>query len=101
MAARRINVGKGFFVVGVLSLVAFVGTVMLADRTEAAWRDERADVQDNNVARVGTGQDLDAYPDAPLLVRQTVPIAIGAALVVAVVGVIIVLLAVIASGQRR
>jgi hypothetical protein len=50
---------------------------------------------------VGTGQDLDAYPDAPLLVRQTVPIAIGAALVVAVVGVIIVLLAVIASGQRR
>jgi hypothetical protein len=77
-----------------------VGTYALAERQEDTWRDDRAEVVDTNVDKVGTGQELDEYPGAPLIVRQTTPLAIGAALVVAVVGTVIVLLSVIVARLR-
>jgi hypothetical protein len=100
MASRRITVGKGFAVVLALTLFTFVGTYVLAEREEDRWRDERAEVLDGNVDKVGTGQELDEYPGAPLIVRQTTPLAIGAALVVAVVGSVIVLLSAIVARLR-
>jgi hypothetical protein len=100
MASRRITVDKGFALVLGLALFAFVGTYALAERQEDTWRDDRAEVVDTNVDKVGTGQELDEYPGAPLIVRQTTPLAIGAALVVAVVGTVIVLLSVIVARLR-
>jgi hypothetical protein len=100
MASRRITVGKGFAIVLGLALFAFVGTYVLAERQEDRWRADRAEVVAGNVDKVGTGRDFDEYPGAPLIVRQTAPISIGAALVVAVVGSVIVLLSAIVARLR-
>jgi hypothetical protein len=100
MASRRIAVDKGFALVIALALFAFVGTYALAEREENNWREDRAEVLDGNVDKVGTGQELDEYPERPLIVRQSTPFAIGAALVVAVVGSVIVLLSAIVARLR-
>jgi hypothetical protein len=76
-------VDKGFALVIVLALCAFVGTYAVAERQEDQWRGDSAEVLDENIDRVGTGQGSAPYPERPLLVRQTTPIAIGAALIVA------------------
>lgn len=88
--------GKGFAVVFVLALVALIGTIRIASSEEDDWIDERGDVAAENAGRLGTGQDLKDPPDAPLIVEHTALVAIGASLVVAVVGSILVLLFVIA-----
>jgi hypothetical protein len=69
----------------------------MANGARRDWINERGDVAAENAGRIGTRQEQLEYPDAPLIVAHTGLVAIGAALVVAVIGTIIVLLAVIAT----
>lgn len=91
----------GFFVVFVLALIAFVVPFKMEPPAERQWINDRSEVVSENVGRLGTTKDPLPYPDAPLIVAHTGLVALGAALIVAVIGTIIVLLFAIASGQRR
>ena len=89
--------GRAFFAVGVLALFAFVGTSVLAERERDRWdADSMATMREN----IGSGQAWEPPPDEPLLVRYETPIAVGVALVVAVVGSVIVLLSAIVARLR-
>jgi hypothetical protein len=93
--------GKGFAVVAVLTIVAFLIPFRLDDAARRDWIDDRGEVAAENAGKLGTNKAQSEYPDAPLLVAHPGWFAFGAALVVAIVGTVIVLLAVIAVGQRR
>jgi hypothetical protein len=97
MASRRIGMGRAFFVVGALALLVFVGASVLAERERDRWDAESMALMRENV---GSGQAWEPPPDEPLLVQYETPIAIGAALVVAVVGSVIVLLSAIVARLR-
>jgi hypothetical protein len=94
---RRKHMGWGFVVVVALAIAAIVTVNNMAKGEEREWINERGDVAAENAGRIGTRQEQLKSPDAPLIVAHTGLVAFGAALVVAVVGTIIVLLAVIAT----
>jgi len=93
--------GWGFVAVFVFVVVSIVTVNNMAKGEERDWINERGSVAAENAGRIGTRQDQLEYPDAPLIVAHTGLVSFGAALVVAVVGTIIVLLAGIAAGQRH
>jgi hypothetical protein len=101
--------GWGFFTVGVLSLAVFVGVQVWANGEDDAYHEERSTVARKNLdiavenfaLPTALEHDRLADPGKPLSVRHPNLVAIGAALVVAVIGTIIVLLAGIAADQRH
>ena len=76
--------------VGVMALLAVVGTFMEANRQVERWRAERAEFLDKNLD--------EEYPDDPRIVRKTMSFAVANALIVAVVTSIVALLPILEAG---